>query len=345
MQNYQTELLELASARVRVALQPLPGYALNHNITFKCSSGDNCRDIADELDRAVQSKVYQISGRAVRATSEQHPARRKACSRFYSLYKEMATMWKEGVILEACARGLALYALPSWQVLLRVRIDDGEVEWNIQEIERIGLDVEATAIIEFQEEEAAPDGACESSSGIGKSKGKIKRPREVAAGNRTDEEQKHPGADDVGMHDGAAADQEEQRHDTEAARRPPTTSSRATATRMPSPWAPCRHDMNHDGERGWASSPSPGTQEARDWSTSAWCWRSSARASARRAGQTQCCSSKSPWRPTRQARTHRGYEATKSSSTTAASGTQPSSCGTSTRRTSWILSSRTIGTP
>lgn len=77
-------------------------------------------------------------------------ARRRACGRSCRICEQIQKLCVEGTHLEGCSKGLTVYALPSWKMACRVQIDDKEVLWSTDALEKLGLKVGEGNICKLQ---------------------------------------------------------------------------------------------------------------------------------------------------------------------------------------------------
>lgn len=166
----QGAILQCCDERLRSVLEPCQGYALNHNVAFRVPPTEDARATADLVDKRLQAKSFKVRGCSVRASAETHPSRRRACAKYYAIIVSLRRLRVEGKDYEPCARGLAAYRLPTWGTLFKVLYDDATVQWNVKELEALGLQVDFDETLEEKEgmegaatprpmEEASPQSA------------------------------------------------------------------------------------------------------------------------------------------------------------------------------------------
>lgn len=99
----QQQILACAPERLRSHLEPMPGSALNHNVSFKVC-GAPITDIADELDAPLQRRQFKIRNHKVRVMVETRPWSRKRYALWHKYARQLAARRREGVDCEPRAQ-------------------------------------------------------------------------------------------------------------------------------------------------------------------------------------------------------------------------------------------------
>lgn len=147
----------------------MPGFALNHNVSFRCKVGYDARSVADDMDATIRHKSFQIRGKAVRAVPEPHPQRRRQYSRWYALFRALGDLRREGIDFEPCASSTNFCIVPTWELLGKASVnDDGEVvtEWSTELLHKLGLEeTYAGGLQEMGVNTPIPDDDCDKELG------------------------------------------------------------------------------------------------------------------------------------------------------------------------------------
>lgn len=135
LEQIQTTLLRQAPRDISEYLSPMGGFALYHHISFKAIDKDPST-IAAQLDRWLQDHNFTVMGKAVRATVETHPRRRRAYAQWYTLHRELEMLRPRGG-WEACRCGRAFY--DKWVVFLRAKEGGPRVTADEIALAKMGL--------------------------------------------------------------------------------------------------------------------------------------------------------------------------------------------------------------
>ena len=145
------ELQRMLPEDMRVACQTLPGYALNHQITFKVVGGARmCYAIVDMLRLKVEEHQFLVNGKAVKVSVELSPERRQSVAAFFHSLERVEREITDKERYETCPRGLKFYEKPCWEIIGELDAK-GQWRWGLSGLALVG----ATVLLEEATREEA----------------------------------------------------------------------------------------------------------------------------------------------------------------------------------------------